>query len=198
MDYKKCEHCGEEIHIRSKKCPFCNQTVAEVPEETIKEEGTLAEESKTEETKEEVLQEYKEVENKKEDDFSENFDENIEKTFSTNFNNTQPSINLEVGANGEPKDYVYKAEVRHSLAYTKPLSNLAKVFISALCTIPVIGQLIGIFLGVFFSTYDDTDKRSFGKALIYLSIFMFLLYSLYIKYAMELLGNMDVNSLLGK
>lgn len=198
MDYKKCEHCGEEIHIRSKKCPFCNQTVAEVPEETIKEEGTLAEESKMEETKEEVLQEYKEVENKKEDDFSENFDENIEKTFSTNFNNTQPRINLEVGANGEPKDYVYKAEVRHSLAYTKPLSNLAKVFISALCTIPVIGQLIGIFLGVFFSTYDDTDKRSFGKALIYLSIFMFLLYSLYIKYAMELLGNMDVNSLLGK
>ena len=32
MEYKKCEHCGEEIHIRSKKCPFCNKIVSEVPE----------------------------------------------------------------------------------------------------------------------------------------------------------------------
>jgi len=38
MRYKKCEHCGEEIHIRSKKCPFCNQAVAEVSPEEIKEE----------------------------------------------------------------------------------------------------------------------------------------------------------------
>ena len=37
MNYKKCEHCGEEIHIRSKKCPFCNQLVAEVEEQIEKE-----------------------------------------------------------------------------------------------------------------------------------------------------------------
>ena len=29
MEFKKCEHCGEQIHIRSKKCPFCNEVVEE-------------------------------------------------------------------------------------------------------------------------------------------------------------------------
>ena len=31
MEFKKCEHCGEQIHIRSKKCPFCNEVVEENP-----------------------------------------------------------------------------------------------------------------------------------------------------------------------
>lgn len=189
MNYKKCEHCGEEIHIRSKKCPFCNQTVAEVIPEEIDEE---------------VIEEVNVTENIGEG--------NIEEVSKENSNNNQlnndeavnyekdnmavpPQINFAVGANGEPKDYVYKAEVRHSLEYTNQLSNMAKVFISALCTIPIIGQLIGVFMGVFFSTYEDTDRRSFGRALIFLSIFMFVMYLAYVRYAMNLLGTLDLDAL---
>ena len=35
MEFKKCEHCGEQIHIRSKKCPFCNEVVEENPATTF-------------------------------------------------------------------------------------------------------------------------------------------------------------------
>ena len=181
MEYKKCEHCGEEIHIRSKKCPFCNQTVAEVISEEPKEE-VIAEEK--------IVNEAQETENL-ENNQPGNEDINYEKNNMA----MPPYINFEVGADGKPKDYVYKAEVRHSLQYTNNLSNMSKVFISALCTLPIIGQLIGGFLGVFFSTYEDSDRRSFGRALIFLSIFMFVMYLAYVKYAMALLGSVDINAL---
>ena len=205
MEYKKCEHCGEQIHIRSKKCPFCNQTVAEVPEEVIKEDEVEKKEL-DEEVDENV--ENDEETNKLEDNqlnYNNDFFTPKESTTvfwektnnSKNFDPSDPArANIPLGPNGEPKDYIYKAEVRHSLQYTTPMSNLAKVFIAALCTIPVMGQLIGVFLGVFFSTYDEYDKRSFGKALIFLSIFMFAFYLLYIKWALQLIGSVDINSLL--
>lgn len=184
MEYKKCEHCGEQIHIRSKKCPFCNQTVAEVPEEVITDE---------------VKNDNENVIEKQEDSVSNSSPFEEKANPSSELENdiiNQPKINFEIGADGKPKDYVYKAEVRHSLEYTNPMSNFSKVFISALCTLPVIGQFVGVLLGVFFSTYDDSDKRSFGKALIYLSICMFFIYLLYVKYAIGLLGDIDVNTLL--
>lgn len=181
MKYKKCEHCGEDIHIRSQKCPFCNQTVAEVSPEDVEE---------IEETEEKV--DTAQEKQLWEDDISERNDEIEEKAPDIT---SQPQIHFEVGSNGEPKDYVYRAEVKHSLEYTNPLSNMAKVFISALCTLPIIGQLVGIFIGVFFSTYEDSDRRSFGRALIFLSVFMFVIWFAYIKYAMNLLQKIDVNSL---
>lgn len=179
MEFKKCEHCGEEIHIRSQKCPFCNQTVSNVPEEIIRVEDTNANETESKleenEIKEETIPQSEDMKNI--------------------YNGQTNAVNFVVGNNGEPKDYVYKAEVRHSLEYTNPMSNTVKVFVSALCTLPILGQVIGAFLGVFFSTYEDTDRRSFGRALILLSIFMFVLYIAYFKYAFELLSTIDANSL---
>lgn len=201
MEYKKCEHCGEKIHIRSKKCPFCNQTVAEVPEEVIKEDEVEKEETEVTENKEEI--------DKVEEDNQANFNDDFfapkesttvfwEKTNnSRNYDPSDPArANIPLGPNGEPRDYIYRAEVRHSLQYERPVSNLVKVFIAALCTMPIIGQLIGVFLGVFFSTYDEYDKKSFGRALIALSVCMFAFYLLYIKWALELIGSVDINSLL--
>ena len=183
--YKKCEHCGEEIHIRSKKCPFCNQTVREVSPEELEEKNNVEENTFDENNDVENMQEA--AQNK----FSPNESVNYERNNMA----VPPQINFEVGADGQPKDYVYKAEVRHSLEYTNPLSNMSKVFITALCTLPVIGQLIGIFIGVFFSTYEDSDRKSFGRALIFLSVFMFVMYFAYIRYAMNLLSTLDMDAI---
>lgn len=185
MQYKKCEHCGEEIHIRSQKCPFCNQTVSNVPEEIIKVEDTNVNEAENKIEENEVKEEKIE----KEEAIPQS--EDMKDVYGGQPN----AINFVVGNNGEPKDYVYKAEVRHSIEYTNPMSNTVKVFVSALCTLPIMGQVIGAFLGVFFSTYEDTDRRSFGRALILLSIFMFVLYIAYFKYAVELLSSIDAGTL---
>ncbi len=181
MEFKKCEHCGEKIHIRSKKCPFCNEVVEEnpAPEEIIREDApevnSMVEENKEEQVKEKDVQ----------DAINE---------FKNGDNEIKENVNFVVG-NGEPKDYVYKAEVRHSIEYVEPMSNWFKVFISALCTFPLIGQLLGSFLGVYFVTYEDTDRKGFGKALITLSIVMFFIYCAYLAQVMALMQNLDLDAL---
>lgn len=181
MEYKKCEHCGEQIHIRSKKCPFCNEVVEEVPE---------------------AINIVPNEEEKLESDVTGN-DENVRNDANDiqdalnefkKSNELKENINFSVG-NEEPKDYVYKAEVRHSIEYVEPMSNFFKVFISALCTVPLIGQLVGSFMGVYFVTYEDADRRGFGKALITLSIIMFFIYCAYIGQVMMLMENIDLDAL---
>ncbi len=181
MEFKKCEHCGEKIHIRSKKCPFCNEIVEEnpAPEEIIREDepieqNTVQNENPMGEMNEEEVQ----------DAINE-----FKKT-----NQVKENVNFVVG-NGEPKDYVYKAEVRHSIEYVEPMSNWFKVFISALCTFPLIGQLVGSFMGVYFVTYEDSDRKGFGKALITLSIVMFFIYCAYISQLMSLIQGLDLEPL---
>ena len=112
MNYKKCEHCGEEIHIRSKKCPFCNQLVAEVEEKT-EEEETI---------KEEKVQEINENKEQDEVELNKSEENNDEEANKATMNGAPPHLVDFIATDKEPKDYVYKAEVRHSLEYTNPIS----------------------------------------------------------------------------
>lgn len=184
MEYKKCEHCGEQIHIRSKKCPFCNEVVAEVPVE-VEENVQTHDNIETDGNTETKVNEQEEVNEISTEGAFDEFKKNSE---------LKENINFAVG-NGEPKDYVYKAEVRHSIEYVKPMSNWFKVFISAFCTFPIIGQLIGSFLGVYYVTNEDNDRKGFGKALIVLSVVMFLVYLSYISQVMIIMENIDMDSL---
>lgn len=66
-------------------------------------------------------------------------------------------------------------------ASAKPsLTNAMKVFITTICNfIPGIGQLVGAIIAiVFMNTEGDTDKRSFGVALLVSSIVVFVLWSI--------------------
>ena len=60
------------------------------------------------------------------------------------------------------------------------LTNAMKVFITTICNfIPGIGQLVGVIIAiVFMNTEGDTDKRSFGVALLVSSIVVFVLWSI--------------------
>lgn len=64
-------------------------------------------------------------------------------------------------------------------AHSKPtMSNAMKVFMTSLATfVPGLGQLIGVIAAiVFMNTEGDTDKRSFGLALLINSIVIFVLW----------------------
>lgn len=162
MDYKKCEFCGENVHIRSRKCPFCGNILSEEP--VVKEETEPVSEE-TEVVKSETTSENVEMplEEKKEETFED------------------PKFSFSVGTE-EPKDYIYKAEVRHSVEYTRPLSNWIKTFLAAFCVVPFLGQIVGAFFGVYYSAHEDNDRRSYGSSLITLSILIFLFYVMEFKY----------------
>jgi len=59
----------------------------------------------------------------------------------------------------------------------QPLSNGLKVFLTVLFTlVPGIGQLAGIITAiVFMSTEEDSDRRSFGVALLVSNLILFVL-----------------------
>jgi len=156
MEYKICENCNEKLHVRTQKCPFCNTELTE---------------------KSQIITEVEEIEEVKQEDVNQLSEdvakENIidEKILEDNVNVSNSDL-----VNKDAKDYVYKAEVRHSLEYTKLMSNSIKVFITAISMIPVIGQLVGTFFGIFFFSSEDNDRKSFGRALIGLSVIMFFIY----------------------
>jgi hypothetical protein len=89
------------------------------------------------------------------------------------------NISQEELLNREIKKFIYTAEIKHAVERIKPLSNIIKVFLTAFCMLPFIGQVIGMFFGIFFLTYDDKDRKSYGKSIIALSIIMFCFYMYY-------------------
>ena len=164
MEYKICENCNEKLHVRTQRCPVCNTVLTE---------------------KSQVVQEVEEMQEAQEIPKEESVEQNsvkddIEMHETEKFDSV-PRFEAEVGSTDLPdkelRDYVYKAEVRHSLEYTKLMPNSLKVFITAISMIPIVGQIIGTFFGVFFLTYEDSDRKSFGRSLIGLAIIMFVFYA---------------------
>ena len=175
MKQKICENCGAKLHVRTMKCPICNAVLTEASQ-IINDET----QNNNIETTESI---------------GENID--IKISDAETINNIEQSANNEDETQKNPqKDYIYKAEVRHSLQYTEPLSNFLKVILTAFSMIPIIGQFFGTFFGIFFSTYDDNDRRSFGRALIFLSIIMFFFYSYSLMLSSELLANGELQNYL--
>lgn len=64
---------------------------------------------------------------------------------------------------------------------TRYMSNWTKVILTALSVIlPGIGQIVGIIIGLIFVSNDiDSDKRTFGAALLTVSIVAFVILSLF-------------------
>ena len=169
MEYKICENCEAKLHIRTLRCPNCNTLLTEASK---------------------IVTDTPEV-----NEYDSIIQTNIENKIDIEISEQEPQNNNMIEE--EPKDvkdYVYKAEVRHSLEYTKPLSNFLKVILTAFSMIPLMGQFIGIFFGIFFSTYDDNDRHSFGKALIFLSIIMFMFYAYNLMMISQVLESGDFSS----
>lgn len=69
----------------------------------------------------------------------------------------------------------------NAVIYSSTMSNWSKVILSALSVLlPGIGQLMGIILGLVFVSNDvNSDKRSFGAALLTVSIVVFMILLLF-------------------
>lgn len=188
MEYKICENCGAKLHVRTAKCPICNILLTDASK--IVNDDIVSSEPQ------EAIGENIDIKISDNEIMTDNGANNkqINNIESNNIETTVPLVNN--NQTEEVKDYVYKAEVRHSLEYTRPMSNGLKVIITALSMMPIIGQFIGTFLGIFFSTYEDNDRNSFGKALIILSIIMFMLYGYSLMISSELLSSAEFSNII--
>lgn len=101
------------------------------------------------------------------------------------------------GSNVEPQADMISVQNNPSPDGPKnTLSNGFKVFITMVSVIPLIGQLVGIIMAIIYMNNEgDTDKKSFGKALLIGTLVIFLVlciccigYMAFGMYAIEQMG----------
>ena len=146
---KKCEYCGEEIHINSRRCPFCNSIVKEVAPEELQIPPITIEEPNGNKERDQLNNEPKEsyaFQNEKEE-------------------NKFDSGNYMVCKNNSS---------RESQQY-ESLKNGFKVLFAALSAFPPgIGQLVSVIAAIIFMADDDDDRKSYGTALLTSSLIFFI------------------------
>lgn len=162
MDRKKCEFCGEEIHINSKRCPFCGSILKDISQDTGFEIPPVPIEFNQEKNDEQHQQNA----DNQDAFFNERKDDKIEQG---------PVV---YGDKRDSNIYVNRK--------VRPLSNSIKVFLAALSAFPPgAGQLIGIIASIIFMSEEDSpDRKSYGKALLVSSLIFFVIWGMVICCAM--------------
>ena len=98
--------------------------------------------------------------------------------------NTAPEGNNEVHGNIPAQPYAFHSRLQNDASQNNnknysynPLSNGMKVFLTVLFTIiPGVGQLAGIITAILFMNAEgDSDRKSFGVAILVASLIMFVL-----------------------
>lgn len=158
MGKKNCEFCSEEIHINSRRCPFCAGIQKEIPSEN---------EDLNAPAPDQPDNEVREIRLEKKDEQFENHEEK-----------NQEEVKKE-----SPIWYTDPNAANYEARQTEPMiSNGLKVFLSVVSSvIPGVGQIIGIISAIIFmSNEQDSDSKSFGKSLLIASLIMFGVWSMWI------------------
>jgi len=147
---KKCNYCGEKVALNSRKCPYCGSVI----------------EVKTEEIKNETIKSSIEA----------NEEVSKAQTSEEKYNDIQKASNVVNSITSSPLNN-YNYSMQENKRKINPIGNGMKVFLTALsCVVPMIGQIAGIIIAiVFMNVKGDEDRKSFGVALLIVSIIMFVL-----------------------
>lgn len=184
---KKCSFCGESIPVGAGRCPYCGSILEVTFENNYR-----------------IIPLENPTTNQAEDAKPYDADQmQVEQNAEVNLNTSesQDTVNQqgETGLSGspvyqggleqqaEPKSHIQGSERPYynnkyipdrifEKNMRNPLSNGMKVFLTALfILIPGFGQLAGIITAiVFMNSEGDSDRKSFGVALLVLSLIMFV------------------------
>lgn len=189
---KRCGFCGEAIPVNASRCPYCGsvleislendyQIASKERQAPVNEDGIIPDSQIPSE-----LQKPQEPQSSQGTQSPPKYQDTPEQPMNCG---TGPMSRNGAGQQAEHRDPVQSAEgTFHNYEYIpyggrggsgsmKPLSNGMKVFLTVLFTIlPGIGQLAGIITAiVFMNNEGDSDRKSFGVALLVSSLVMFVL-----------------------
>jgi hypothetical protein len=160
---KVCSFCGENISIDFKRCPYCG---SQLEANQVQSQDSSIDSSI--------------------DNSIDNSNFEYSKTQYNDLNSTSPKDSMG-SANGienistrvEHEQYKGKHNTAESMIQPS-MSNNMKVFLTTLCNIvPGLGQLAGVIIAiVLMNAEGDTDKKSFGLALLVTSLIVFVIMSI--------------------
>ncbi len=177
MDYnmqKKCGFCGETIPRSASRCPYCGSIL----EVTVDDSFSVAEPQQDTGENNTVMPQ---PEDKHEAALSgQSPDEGRESEAGNDDAYRQQNEGWQAGPYNQGTQRPYyprNQQPTPSNGGKTPLSNGLKVFLTVLFTVlPGIGQLAGIITAIVFMSSDgDSDRKSFGVALLVASLAMFVL-----------------------
>ncbi|HEY8350620.1 MAG TPA: hypothetical protein VIM13_12430 [Clostridia bacterium] len=152
-ELKKCGFCGESIPANATRCPYC-ASILELPvDDSFARDGDAGTDGPGQEGQ---------------NDFSTGPDQQY-------YTGSQPGYQ---DPNTENRPYYVERRQNTTQNSGKaPLGNGLKVFLTLLfALLPGIGQLAGIITAIIFmSSSDDSDRRSFGSALLVANLILFIL-----------------------
>ena len=190
---KKCVFCGESIPLRAGRCPYCGSILETRSDDGGVGTGTAGRDGAGN------------VQDPRSDDAGGQHNAGAAGGGFNNGNDFNAGGGLNTGGSpntwggpdtggtynsggqdikggyGYAREKIYGSEPVSRPVYgsepAKPLSNGMKVFLTAIfALVPAIGQLAGIITAILFmNSEDDGDRKSFGAAILVLSLVMFAL-----------------------
>lgn len=108
---------------------------------------------------------------------NESIENNVE-TVSKSFNYSQNQLQW---MNRQVNSLERELLLNNRYVMPKQINNWTKVILTAVaCILPGIGQIIGVIVGLILLSSDtDSDKRSFGAALLTISLIAFVIMSIF-------------------
>jgi len=182
LDYntqKQCSYCGETIPAGAGRCPYCG-SILEVKVDNAFGTDTSGQQQGMSESSTYTPQAGTGDENPSGGQVHENNmnqGTGSEDPYGAQYQNQQSGESGYNSYNTQRPYYPRQRPPVAPVAPKQPLSNGLKVFLTVLFTIlPGIGQLAGIITAIaFMSSEDDSDRRSFGVALLVSNLVMFVL-----------------------
>ena len=180
-NYEKCCYCGEEIDVNTRRCPYCG-SLLEIQRNRTKVDPVKSTDSADMEFNKievSISQDYHEsTPSETEDNAKEDSAANKNDKYVPNFQLVNYVKPERENANEIRKSYYSTVDSSKSVetGSDKNLSNGMKVFLTVFCTVfPGLGQLVGVIIGAIFVASEDPDKRSFGRALLIVSLIFFVI-----------------------
>lgn len=173
---KVCGFCGESIPAGAGRCPYCGSILEVEINNNYNISGNNGLPNNTNEP----------LNGNEHANYGQNTDSSDKNTYDGNAQTGgQQSYNEADGQRPQQRVYVSSVQNNKYVPYSqsrtnytsrKQLSNGIKVLLTAIAAaIPGIGQLVGVIAAiVFMNAEDDSDRKSFGLALLIASLIFFI------------------------
>lgn len=162
---KKCTYCDEEVSVDARRCIYCGSLLDnrayELKRDSFSHSQTDEGEIQIQDVRDESADKNAKV------DEPPSVMDKADRALEVAKESSESAESPGKSTSGQDQDLAMGE---------KPLSNGIKVLLTVLtCLLPGVGQIIGLISAIVFINTEEPDRKSFGVALLVVSLVLFML-----------------------